>query len=117
MVFAKFENGNVVPAPNPVVYNGKVCYYSGMPQHIAEILTGMGYKAVEYEPYPEVEEGEENLKYYIAVPFEEDNRIVYKWVEETPPEEPINRTIEQRIEELEADMTALNNAVQEGLNI
>ena len=117
MVFAKIENGMVVPAPNPVAYNGKVCYYSGMPQHIAEILTEMGYKAVEYEPYPEAEEGEETSKYYVSVPFEEDNRIVYKWVEETPPEEPITRTIEQRIEELEADMTALNNAVQEGLSI
>lgn len=117
MVFAKFENGMVVPAPNPVVYNGKVCYYSGMPQHIAEILTEMGYKAVEYEPYPEVEEGEENLKYYVSVPFEEDDRIVHKWVEETPPEEPSEKTIERRVEELEADIVALNNAVQEGLSI
>lgn len=117
MVFAKIENGMVVPAPNPVTYNGAVCYYNGMPQRIAEILTEMGYKAVEYEPYPEVEEDEEISKYYVSVPFEEDDRIVFKWVEETPPEEPISRTIEQRVEDLESDMMALNNAVQEGLNI
>lgn len=77
-MYAKLNNGNLQPAPNPIYIDP---YWIGNPT--PEMLIAEGYKAVTYTDPPQTDTG------YIAVPDwqETEEEIIQAWKIELEPDE------------------------------
>lgn len=99
-MYAKLENGNLIPAPHRIVLSGMQIF-----NPTADQLTQAGYKPVTETPMPEdpAPDGQHYEKTY----SDAGDTITQSWVlvEDVEEEKPV--TLEQRVTQLEQNIAGV----------
>lgn len=110
-MYAKIENGTMIPAPHRIVLSGMQIF-----NPTAEHLTQAGYKTVTETPMPEdpAPDGQHYEKTYTDT----GDTITQGWIlVEDEEVEPSGKTLEERITDLEAGQAEITTAIERGLTV
>lgn len=110
-MYAKIENGNLVTAPHRITLDG-MQIFNPAPEHLEQA----GYKPVTETPMPEdpAPDGQHYEKTY-----EDTGDIITQgWTLMDDKEvEPVGKTLEERVTDLEAGQAEITTAIERGLTI
>lgn len=109
-MYAKIENGTLIPAPHRIVLSGMQIFNPTPDQ-----LTQAGYKPVTETPMPEdAPEGQ----HYEPTYSDSGDTITQGWtLVENEEVEPAGKTIEERVTTLEQDVSGITTAIERGLTV
>ena len=109
-MYAKLENGTLIPAPHRIVLSGMQIF-----NPTSDHLTQAGYKLVTETPMPE--EPAPDGQHYEASYADSGDTITQGWtLVENEEVEPAGKTIEERVTDLEAGQADMNRIFEEVVN-
>lgn len=109
-MYAKIENEKLIYAPYRIVLGGMQIFNPTEDQ-----LTQAGYKPVTETPMPE--EPAPEGQHYEASYTDSGDTITQSWVLVEDDPEPTGKTIEQRVTDLEQDVSGISTAIERGLTV
>lgn len=109
-MYAKLENGTLIPAPHRIVLSGMQIF-----NPTADHLTQAGYKPVTETPMPDdAPEGQ----HYEPTYSDTGDTITQGWtLVEDEEVEPSGKTLEERITDLETGQAEITTAIERGLTV
>lgn len=111
MKYGKIENGNLIYAPRRIVISGMQIF-----NPTAEHLEQAGYKEIRYTDMPE--DPSPDGQHYEATYEDKGDYIEQVWeLAETVPEEPVGKTLGERVTGLEQAVQSVEDAIERGLGV
>ena len=109
-MYAKLENGNLIPAPRRIVLSGMQIFNPTPDQ-----LTQAGYKPVTETPMPE--DPAPDGQHYEPTYSDSGDTITQDWtLVENEEVEPSGKTIEERVTDLETGQAEMDRIFEEVVN-
>lgn len=109
-MYAKIENGTLIPAPRRIVLSGMQIF-----NPTTDHLTQAGYKLVTETPMPD---DAPDGQHYETQYTDSGDTITQGWtLVENEEVEPAGKTIEERITDLEAGQAEITEAIERGLTV
>lgn len=109
-MYAKLENDTLIPAPHRIALSGMQIFNPTPDQ-----LIQAGYKPITETPIPE--EPAPEGQHYEAQYTDAGDTIMQSWVLVDDEPEPTGKTIEQRVTDLEQDVSGISTAIERGLTV
>lgn len=110
MTYGKIENEKLIYAPYRIVSGGMQIF-----NPTADQLIQAGYKPITETPMPE--EPAPEGQHYEASYTDSGDTITQSWVLVEDDPEPTGKTIEQRVTDLEQDVSGISTAIERGLTL